>query len=151
MKAESIHPVIYWKKGEVITRTLHFLVSSCEAPINSQVANILLILSRFRSVTMDGVLIGWSDLLHLIHSQLETAGNIAHRWSTLFTVHSYTRTRVLSLDLSFPGNGFIIISLSLQITHGFLTAKLLSCHYSTAANSENSTEFNSSAPKFIFR
>jgi hypothetical protein len=37
--------------------------------------------------------------------------------STHFSVHRYTRTRVLSLHLSYPGNGFITISLSLPITH----------------------------------
>jgi hypothetical protein len=34
-----------------------------------------------------------------------------YRYSTHFPVHSYTRTRVLSLHLSYPGNGFITVSL----------------------------------------
>jgi hypothetical protein len=40
-----------------------------------------------------------------------------YRWSTQFTVHCYTHTRVLSLRLSYPGNGFITVSLSLHIAH----------------------------------
>jgi hypothetical protein len=40
-----------------------------------------------------------------------------YRWSTHFAVHRYTRTRVLSLQWSHAGNGFITVSLSLQITH----------------------------------
>jgi hypothetical protein len=39
-----------------------------------------------------------------------------NRWSTHFRVHRYTRTRVLCLHKSYPGNGFIIVSLSLKIT-----------------------------------
>jgi hypothetical protein len=39
------------------------------------------------------------------------------RYSTRFTVHRYTRTRVLSLHYSYPSNGFITVSLALQLTH----------------------------------
>jgi hypothetical protein len=40
-----------------------------------------------------------------------------YRYSTHFPVHSYTRTRVLSPQESYPGNGFITVPLSLKITH----------------------------------
>jgi hypothetical protein len=39
-----------------------------------------------------------------------------------FTDHRYIRTRFLSLHWSYPGNGFITVSLSLQITHEDLFA-----------------------------
>jgi hypothetical protein len=42
-----------------------------------------------------------------------------YRWSTHFTVHRYTRTKVLSLHWSYPGNGFITVSMSVQFTHIF--------------------------------
>jgi hypothetical protein len=38
-------------------------------------------------------------------------------YSTHFPVHRCTRIRILSLHLSYPGNGFITVSLSFQITH----------------------------------
>jgi hypothetical protein len=37
-----------------------------------------------------------------------------------FTVHRYTWTRILSLHLSYPGNGFITVLLSLHVTHEVL-------------------------------
>jgi hypothetical protein len=40
-----------------------------------------------------------------------------YRWYTHTTVHRCTHTRVLSLHWSYPGNGFITVSLSLQIRH----------------------------------
>jgi hypothetical protein len=56
-----------------------------------------------------GFWIGWLDLLT----------PYTHHYTTYthFAVHHYTRTRVLSLYWSCPGNGFIRVSLSLQITH----------------------------------
>jgi hypothetical protein len=45
-----------------------------------------------------------------------------YRWSTPFTVHRHTRIRFLSLHQSYPGNGFIAVPLSPQITHeGFFS------------------------------
>jgi hypothetical protein len=41
-------------------------------------------------------------------------------YSIHFTVHRYTRTRILSLHKSYPGNVFITVPLSLQITHEVL-------------------------------
>jgi hypothetical protein len=55
---------------------------------------------------------------HLIHSHnsgLQATQRC--RWSTFFAVHRYTKTRVLSLHQSYPGNGFITVSLSGQTTH----------------------------------
>jgi hypothetical protein len=40
-----------------------------------------------------------------------------YRWRTRITVHRYTRTRVLSLLQSYPGNGIITVPPSLQITY----------------------------------
>jgi hypothetical protein len=56
-----------------------------------------------------------------------------------------TVTRVLSLHQSYPGTEFIIVSLSLQFAH----EDFLSCHCSAIANSEDSTQCNSFAPKLI--
>jgi hypothetical protein len=57
-------------------------------------------------VTIEGFWIGWLDLLHLIH--LHSSGLQAiqrYRYSTLFPVHRYTRTRVLSLHLAVSWQG----------------------------------------------
>jgi hypothetical protein len=49
-------------------------------------------------VLWDGVWFGWLDLLHLIHSHSSALQAIQlYRWSTQFTIHRCTRTRVLSL------------------------------------------------------
>jgi hypothetical protein len=60
-------------------------------------------------------------------TQLGTTGNTAH-----FPVHRSTRNRFLSLHQPYPGNGFIALSLALQITHRVLFSqpKSLSCPYS---------------------
>jgi hypothetical protein len=53
--------------------------------------------------------------LHIHNLELQAIQRYC--WSTYFTVHRYTRTRVLCLHQSHPRNGFITVSLSLQITH----------------------------------
>jgi hypothetical protein len=71
-----------------------------------------------------------------------------YRRCTHFTIHRYTHTRNLSLHYSYPGNGFITVSLSLQITHENLFPPPNSFfHYSYNLP----TQFNSSAPKLIPR
>jgi hypothetical protein len=40
-----------------------------------------------------------------------------YRCSTSFTAYRYAHTRILTLYYSYPDNGFITVSLSLQITH----------------------------------
>jgi hypothetical protein len=58
------------------------------------------------------------DLLHHIHSHNSGLQAIQRPlYSSHFTVHRYTRTSVLCLHESYPGNGFITVLLSLQITH----------------------------------
>jgi hypothetical protein len=71
----------------------------------------------FESVALliDQVWIGRLDLLTPYSHTSELQVIQRYRWSTHFTVHSYTRTRILSLHKSYPGNGFITVSLSLQI------------------------------------
>jgi hypothetical protein len=69
-----------------------------------------------------GVTIDYSGLndwiyWHLIHTTRNCRQLQRYRYSTHFTVHSFTRTRVLSLHYSYPGNGFISVSLSLKITY----------------------------------
>jgi hypothetical protein len=88
---------------------------------------------------------------HLIQNTRNYRQLQRSRWSTHFTVHRYTRARILSLHLSYPGNGIIIVSLSLRNTHGifFSQPNFFLCNYSEIANSEDSTQFNSSAPKLI--
>jgi hypothetical protein len=66
---------------------------------------------------------------------------------THFTVHRYTGTRLLSLHWSYPGNVFIIVSLSLQIIHDVLFHRLIP--FLQTANFDDSTQFNSSAPKLM--
>jgi hypothetical protein len=43
----------------------------------------------------DGLRIGWLDLLHIHNSRLQVIQR--YRWCPRFTVHRYTRTRILSL------------------------------------------------------
>jgi hypothetical protein len=54
---------------------------------------------------------------HLIHSTQDYRQLQRYCWSTHFTAYHYTHTTVLSLHYSYPGNRFITVSLSLQITH----------------------------------
>jgi hypothetical protein len=86
----------------------------------------ILILSRFRVLLrdlQDGFWIVWLDLLTPYTQYSELQAIQRYRWSTHFTVHPCARTRVLSLHQSYPGNGFITVSLSLQITYGVLFSK----------------------------
>jgi hypothetical protein len=66
---------------------------------------------------LDGFWIGWLDSLtpYTFSSGLQAIQH--YRWSTHFTVHCCTRTRVHSLHKSYPDNGLITVSLSLQIKH----------------------------------
>jgi hypothetical protein len=59
---------------------------------------------------------GFDDWIywHLILTTRDYRKLQRYLWST---VQYYTHTRVLSLHWSYPGNGFITVSLSLQITH----------------------------------
>jgi hypothetical protein len=49
-------------------------------------------------------------------TQLGTTDNTTLSVFIHFPVHRYTSTRLLSLHLSYPGNGFIAVSLSFKIT-----------------------------------
>jgi hypothetical protein len=60
-------------------------------------------------------MIGFVDNLFTHYSGLQVIQHYLR--FTHFTVHRSTRPRFLSLHLSYPDNGFIILSLSLQITH----------------------------------
>jgi hypothetical protein len=53
---------------------------------------------------------------HLIRTTRDYRQYSAISVNTHFAVHRSTRTRILSLHQSSPGNGFIVVSLSLQIT-----------------------------------
>jgi hypothetical protein len=66
-------------------------------------------------VTIDGVSIGWLDLLtsYTINSYLQAIQR--YRWCTQLTVHRYTRTRILSLHWSYPDNGIKTVSLWLNL------------------------------------
>jgi hypothetical protein len=69
-----------------------------------------------------------------------------YRWSTHFPVHRCTRTRVLSLHLWYPGNGFITVSLLLRITHEVFFSQP---NFFLAIILQLPTQFSSSAPKLI--
>jgi hypothetical protein len=61
-------------------------------------------------------------------------------------VPRYKRIRVLSLHQSYPGNGFITVSLSLQITHKvfFSPPNSFPCHFFSVTSDchlQNSTQF----------
>jgi hypothetical protein len=93
-----------------------------------------------------GSWIGWLDLLtpYTQHSGLQAIQRYC--WSTHFTVHRCTRS-ILSLYYSYPGNGFVSLTVTSNHTWSLLiTVWFLSCQYSAAANFEDSTQFKS---KFI--
>jgi hypothetical protein len=54
---------------------------------------------------------------HLLHTTRDYRQLQRYRYFTHFTVHRCTHIRILSLHYSYPGNGLITVSLSLQITH----------------------------------
>jgi hypothetical protein len=73
-----------------------------------------------------------------------------YRWSTHFTVHRHRRTREKSSLVVSWQRIYNILTITSNHTWSLLfTAQFLSCHYSAIANSEDSTQFNSSAPKLI--
>jgi hypothetical protein len=89
-----------------------------------------------------------------IHSHISGLQAIQrYRYSAHFPVHRFTRTKILSLHQSYPGNGYITVSLSFQTTHedffsqpnSFLTIIL------QLPIPKTRTQFNSSAPKLISR
>jgi hypothetical protein len=84
------------------------------------------------------------EFIGTLYTPFGTTGNYSAiaDWSTHFTVHRYTCTKV---QHSYPGNGFITVSLSLQITHEVF----LSQPNFFVANSKHSTQFNCYAPKLI--
>jgi hypothetical protein len=99
---------------------------------------------------IDGFGVGSLDLLTSYSHNSGLQAIQRYRWSTHFTIHCYTCTRVLSLHSSYSGNGFITFSLSLQITHKVFFSQptpflplFCSCQFRR--------QFNSSAPKFISR
>jgi hypothetical protein len=71
----------------------------------------------------DGFWIGWLDLLTPYSHNSGLQAIQRFRCSTHFTVRRCTRTRILSLHWSYPGNGFITLPLLLQITHGVFFAQ----------------------------
>jgi hypothetical protein len=87
---------------------------------------------------------GWIYWILEIHTTRDYRQLQRYRYSIQFPVHRYTRTRILSLHYSYPGNGFIADSLSLQIAHDVFFAPLnsLCFSYSATLNSEVSTPFN---------
>jgi hypothetical protein len=68
-------------------------------------------------ITYRRVWTGWLDLLtpYTFNPGLQVAQRYC--WFTHFIVHRYTCTRVLSLHKSHPGNEYITVLLSLQITY----------------------------------
>jgi hypothetical protein len=104
----------------------------------------------------EGVWIGWLDLFtpYSRNSGLQ-AIQLYRCFHTLqFTVthtlgFSVFTSRIMATDFN-----TVIISVSLYLQHTWsllVTAQFLSCHYSAATNSEDSTQFNSSVPKLISR
>jgi hypothetical protein len=85
-------------------------------------------------VTIDGVRTGNWIYWHLIQST-RTYKQYSADWFTQFAVHRYTRTRLLSLHQSYPGNG---IKNSLTVTTS--SNHTLSLHRLTS-NSSSTTNF----------
>jgi hypothetical protein len=88
---------------------------------------------------------------HLVHTTRDY-----RQYSAIVVLHTSQITVTQALGFTVIPNCILqrnYDSLSLQITHEvfFAPPNSLSCHYSTAANSEDSTQFNSSAPKLKLR
>jgi hypothetical protein len=69
-----------------------------------------------------------------------------HRRFTHYTAHHYSCTRFLRFHYSYPGNGFITVSLSLQITYEIFLSESnsFSCHFFSIIldyHHQNSTHF----------
>jgi hypothetical protein len=86
------------------------------------------------------------DLLtpYLHNSRLQAIQR--YRYSTHFTVHRYTRARILSLHQSYPDNGFITVSLltSNHIWSLLITVEFLFCRFFSVTldcHPQNWTEF----------
>jgi hypothetical protein len=87
-------------------------------------------------------------LTDTLYTQLGTTGKTALSLCPHITVHRYTLTRVLSLHSSYPGNGFIALSLHFQIAH----EDFFSWHnYFLAINLQLTTQFNFSDPMLLSR
>jgi hypothetical protein len=81
-------------------------------------------MSLFRGVCVTYQTSFGLHLLHLIHSHRSGLQVIkGYLWFTHFTVHRCIRNRFLSLHELYPGNGFIAVSLALQITRGVFCAR----------------------------
>jgi hypothetical protein len=68
-------------------------------------------------VTYTRVLDWMIGFINILFTVFETIGKRELSLFPHFTVHRYTRTRILILHYPYPGNGFITVSLLLQITH----------------------------------
>jgi hypothetical protein len=92
------------------------------------------------------------DLLHLIHSH-STRDYIQYR--AIAILHTFRFTVAHALGFSVFTSRILATDLSQSHCHlktytkSSLHSLLIPCHYSAAANSEDSTQFNSSAPKLI--
>jgi hypothetical protein len=149
-KISAKNPFSTWKSGwrrEKVNKNLNRKNHTLPGAFRYFAANILSRIASFCVTYKTGFrLDDWIYCTLYIHTTRDYMQYSATTIYTHFTVHRYTRARVLSLHQLYPGNGFIKVSLSLQITHEvfFSPPNSFLCHFFSVildCHLQNSTHF----------